>query len=271
MVGLVETSIGKMVPIMPEEVRQRDPLLVYAEAYNELICDARAFRNPIPPVPGLAPKQNMAAYVDRKLFVHNLGHACCAYFGYLAKPHCQYVWQAVEEPVIQQATRQAMWESGRALINAYADEFNATNMGEHIEDLLRRFANRSLGDTLYRVGRDIPRKLGREERLTGALLFDLDHGVPQPLLTAGAAAAAMYFRAPDEHGELFPADRQFAEEMLPRGLEYVLTEVCGLRGASPAETQARALIARAHEVIVARQAAGEVAVASLLQMSAAHC
>ena len=69
MVGLIETSIGKMVPIMPDEVRERDPLLLYAEAYNTLILDAKGFRNPIPNVPGLDPKENMAAYVDRKSVV----------------------------------------------------------------------------------------------------------------------------------------------------------------------------------------------------------
>ena len=49
MAGLIETSIGKMVPIMPDEVRRRNPLVVYAEAYNTLICDGKAFRKPIPP------------------------------------------------------------------------------------------------------------------------------------------------------------------------------------------------------------------------------
>ena len=30
-VGLVETSIGKMVPLIPEAQRNRDPLTVYAD------------------------------------------------------------------------------------------------------------------------------------------------------------------------------------------------------------------------------------------------
>ena len=35
--GLVETSIGKMVPIIPIEFANKDPLLVLAEEYNDLI------------------------------------------------------------------------------------------------------------------------------------------------------------------------------------------------------------------------------------------
>lgn len=249
MVGLVETSIGKMVPIMPEEVRRKDPLLVYAEAYNTLICDATAFRNPVPRVPGLDPRRNMPAYVDRKLFVHNLGHACCAYFAHLQAPEMRYMWEAAEDPRVVAAARQAMWESGRALINGYSDEFNKDNIGDHIEDLLRRFRNRALGDTIFRVGRDIQRKLGREERIVGAMLFDLKHGVSQPTVTAAAAAAAMYFRATDEHGQLFPADKQFAEEILPRGLDYVLLNTCGLNSSASPDREVRELITRAHEAL----------------------
>ncbi|MFP4250820.1 MAG: mannitol-1-phosphate 5-dehydrogenase, partial [Armatimonadota bacterium] len=141
MLGAVETSIGKMVPIMDEEIREKDPLLVYAEAYNTLICDAEGFLNPIPDVPELAPKENMKAYVDRKLFVHNLGHALCAYFAHLEAPDLVYTWEAVQHPTVGPATRAGMMESGRALIAAYPDEFDEENQREHVDDLLQRFEN----------------------------------------------------------------------------------------------------------------------------------
>src|SRR5690606_24195602 len=67
-VGLIETSIGKMVPIMPLAELEKDPLVIFAEPYNTLILDAKAFRNPIPDVAGLAPKSNIKAWVDRKAF-----------------------------------------------------------------------------------------------------------------------------------------------------------------------------------------------------------
>jgi len=229
-VGLVETSIGKMVPIMTEEQRRTDPLLVYAEAYNTLICDACAFRNPIPEVPGLLPKANMRAYVDRKLFVHNLGHALTAYLGHVRAPGAVFVWQAVEDERVGPSVRAGMWESGRALIAEYPAEFSETDMGEHIDDLLRRFRNRALGDTVFRVGRDVQRKLSREDRVIGSLLLDASHGVPAPETTR-CAAAALCFRATDEHGQMFPADEEFAGILRERGPEHVLETVCGLRPA----------------------------------------
>jgi len=263
-VGLVETSIGKMVPIMPEEIRRRDPLLVYAEAFNTLICDARGFRNPIPEVPGLEPKANMRAYVDRKLFVHNLGHACCAYYAFVEKPTLVYVWEAISDPLVGEGTRRAMWESGRALIAAYPEEFDEANIGEHIEDLLRRFANRALGDTIYRVGRDLPRKLSRDDRLVGALLFDLHHGVPEPMFTAHGIAAGFLFRARDDAGRLFDADERFVREDFPLGIEHLLSKVCGLEGTTPEELRGRELVRQAWDHIRAAMEAGRSFLTDLL-------
>lgn len=248
MAGLVETSIGKMVPIMSAEDRATDPLLVFAEAYNTLICDGAAFKNPVPDVPGLSPRQNMKAYVDRKSFIHNFGHALCAYLGYLEDPSLVTTWQAVEHPVVGPAVRAGMWESARALIRVYPEEFNEENQGEHIEDLISRFANKALGDTLHRVGRDLQRKLSREDRVIGPLLMDLREGVEAPM-TALCAAAGMQFRAPDGNGELFPPDREFLDEMVPKGLDFVLQEVCGLKPGQQPDDEAIELIKVAAERI----------------------
>jgi mannitol-1-phosphate 5-dehydrogenase len=254
-VGLVETSIGKMVPIMNEADRAADPLLVFAEAYNNLICDARGFRNPLPAVPGLDPKENIAAYVDRKSFIHNLGHALCAYLGHIEDPSLVYTWQTVAHPVVGAAVRAGMRESGQALIRQYPDEFDEANQQAHIEDLLRRFANEALGDTLQRVGRDLGRKLSREDRVIGALLNDLVQGV-EPRMTALCAAAGMHFAATDEQGEVFPPDRQILFEVAINGVDQALIKFCGLRVGETLDDEARELISAANRHIVSCQLKG---------------
>ena len=47
-IGIIETSIGKMVPVMPKEIEKKDPLLVYAEPYNTLILDKEGFKKSDP-------------------------------------------------------------------------------------------------------------------------------------------------------------------------------------------------------------------------------
>ncbi len=225
--GLVETCIGKMVPIISEMDRRKDPLLVYAEAYNTIILDAKAFKCGVPKVDGIEPKKNITAYVDRKLFIHNMGHAATAYLGYLTNPDMKFIWEAISNKQIHESVKEAMCESGEALILEYADEFNNENIREYIKNLFERFNNRSLGDTIFRVGRDIPRKLSRNDRLIGALLLAVKHSVPAPF-TMLIIPAAMLFRGKDDEGNLDLRDKTFVNEVFPLGIDYILRAICGL-------------------------------------------
>ncbi len=227
MAGLVETCIGKMVPIMSEEERRRDPLLVYAEAYNRIILDEKGFKNGIPKVEGLEPKRNIAAYVDRKLFVHNMGHAATAYLGFLTDPEMRFIWEVIGDERIREAVKGAMHESGKALVLEYPDEFDDESMQEHIDNLIERFNNKALGDTIFRVGRDVQRKLSRNDRLIGALLLDVKHSVPAPFTTLVVPAATL-FRGRDEKGRLDLRDEVFSKEVYPHGIDYILRTTCGL-------------------------------------------
>lgn len=234
LVGLIETSIGKMVPIMKAEDVQQDPLWIFAEEYNQLILDKQGFKNPIPDIPGLAPKENMAAFVDRKLFIHNLGHAATAYFGYQSNPDFVYIYEPLAVPELLQKVRGCMLQSAAALNATYPRDLPLPELCEHIEDLLQRFQNRALGDTIFRVGRDLPRKLDKEDRLIGAMLLAKQTGKPCDLI-AQAVLAACQFRARDEQGQLFPADQAFLEQDYPAGLEHILTTVCHLSPTSEPE------------------------------------
>jgi len=227
--GLVETSIGKMVPIVTEKQRQSDPLTVYAEAYNTLILDRNGFINPAPAVPGLSPKENMKAWVDRKSFVHNLGHAALAYFARRARPGMVFTCEAVEDPDLRAWTRAAMLEAGGLLLSMYPREFTTKDMEEHIEDLLGRFGNRSLHDTLHRVGRDLSRKLSKEDRLSAPLLLCQPRGLPFAWILT-ALVCGLSFDAPDEAGCVLPADAELLACVRRDGSKPVLRDLCGLSG-----------------------------------------
>jgi mannitol-1-phosphate 5-dehydrogenase len=226
LLGVVETSIGKMVPLQLEADRACDPLKLYAEAYNTLLVDKKGFKGTIPQVVGLDPKANMAAYVDRKLFIHNLGHAAAAYFGFLFGKGYTYIWEAVSDPEIRHRVESAMMESAQALIKRYPQEFTQTNQKEHIADLLHRFHNKALGDTIFRVGRDIKRKISLEDRIMGALRMCLETDSPIEIIKQ-LMVAACFFAAGDESGFPYPDDATFAVDALPQGMEFILDEYCG--------------------------------------------
>jgi len=245
-VGVVETSIGKMVPIMRQEDIERDPLWVFAEPYNTLIVDGTAFRSSPPRIEGIKLVDNIAAFVDRKLFIHNLGHACCAYVAFARDRSIVTVADAVRVSAVRQATRAAMMQAAAALGAAYPETFTAVELEEHVDDLIDRFGNRALGDTVHRVGRDLYRKLHKEDRLVGAMLLAERHAMPYDAI-ASAFIAALAFAAPGPDGAPFPHDREFREKELPRGLAPILESVCGLDPKVPGERAVKeAILGAAH-------------------------
>ena len=226
LVGLVETSIGKMVPIMSLKDIEDDPLQVFAEPYDTLIVAKRGFKNPVPEVINLAPKENIKAWVDRKLFIHNLGHATAAYLGFLKYPQAIYIYQVLSDHEIFETTRQTMLQSAEILMALYPGEFTMVQLTEHIDDLLLRFRNRALGDTIFRVGCDLYRKLSPEDRLAAPIRSAISLNKPYNLIY-NALLAAVSFRATDEKGEYFPADVNFFSESLS-GIDYILENICRL-------------------------------------------
>lgn len=242
MLGLVETSIGKMVPIMTRKDMEEDPLQVFAEPYNSLIVAKNGFKNGIPIVKDLAPKENIKAWVDRKLFIHNLGHATAAYLGFKKNPKWIFIFEALADSEIYESTRQTMLQSADILMGLYPGEFTFSQLKEHIYDLLERFQNKALGDTIFRVGCDLYRKLSPEDRLVAPINAAIN-GNKQYDRIYRVLEAAVSFRATDENGKFFPADERFFQET-GSGIDYILKKICMLSinpmevktGMNPSET-----------------------------------
>ena len=222
-IGFVDTVIARMVPPLPPELRAQDPSLIIVEPYKELPVDRDGFIGPPPSIVGMIPCSPFAFFTDRKLYVHNAGHAVLGYLGYL-HGHT-YTYEALADDEIYFQVRGAMEESGLALQRKYHPA--AGTLMASLEDLLRRFGNRALGDTVLRVGRDPIRKLGRTDRLVGAALNALAQDVyPAHLLTG--IAAALLFDHPDD-----PIARELQGRLRQKGVEGVLQEVCGLQADEP--------------------------------------
>jgi mannitol-1-phosphate 5-dehydrogenase len=207
-IGLVETSLGKMVPIQSGS----DPLTLYAEPYNTLIVDRLGFIGRIPEFPEIEAVAPIEAWVAKKLFIHNLGHAATAYLGYKHNPRATYIWQALEIPAVANEVRLAMIQAGAVLRVEFPGVFSVMDIQEHIDELLHRFANRALGDTLHRVGRDLARKLCWDDRLAGALLLARKHCLPGTAI-AEAYRAGMGFLAPDMNDKPYEPDVKLLESL----------------------------------------------------------
>ena len=224
LVGFIETSIGKMVPFMTKEDLEQDPLQIFAEPYNTLILDKKGFRNPVPNIRWLAPKENMKAWVDRKSFIHNLGHAAAAYTGFLVHPDKTYLYEILDDPEIFLMTRHAMLESASVLMRIHPGEFTMEDLVDHIDDLLSRFRSKALRDTVFRVGCDLIRKLGPDDRLVAPIKEAIRSDLPYDRILY-ALVCGFYFRAKDEAGKYFPADEIFNHIFIP-DIEKLLIKIC---------------------------------------------
>ncbi len=203
-VGFVEASIGRMVPVQTDEMKGDNPLRVCVESFGILPVDKAAFKGEIPAIKNMVPFTPFEFYIERKLFIHNMGHAFTAYLGALMG--VDYIWQAIENPTVELLVQRAMQQSGISLAAKHNVPYIEIN--DHVLDLLNRFGNRQLGDTVKRVGNDLNRKLNPNDRIVGALNMCVAQGIT-PNYICLAAAAAMNF-AHDEVSQK-PATEILAE------------------------------------------------------------
>ena len=183
-VGLVEASIGRMVPIQTEEMKDGEPMRVCVESYGFLPVDKSAFQGSIPNIKDMVPFAPFDFYIKRKLYLHNMGHGICAYLGDLLG--LQYIYEAIDVPEIKLIVQNAMLESAIALSKTYKVPLDEILC--HTEDLLYRFTNKALQDTCARVGGDPARKLSSQDRLIGASSLVWETGETPVYIAVGCAA-----------------------------------------------------------------------------------
>ena len=198
-----------------------DPLRVCVERYGFLPVDKAAFKGEIPDIPRLVPFEPFAYYIKRKLYLHNMAHAICAYLGTYAAQ--TLISEAIDQAEIRLMVQRAMLSGARALARVY--QMPLEPLLEHSDDLLRRFGNAALKDTCDRVGADPKRKLMPEDRLVGAALFCQQAGVSPAWIAVGIAGAL--YRLLGEQSQMQSADRarQALEEIAQRPSGDPLSEM----------------------------------------------
>lgn len=223
-IGLVEASIGRMVPVMTDEMKEGNPLRVWVEPYNQLPVDKKGFKGDIPDVKNMVPYSPFDYYVHRKLFMHNMGHALTAYLGFME--NYTYIWEAVDNPYIKLFALRALLESSAAMSREHKASLD--KLLEHSDDLIYRFGNRLLGDTVKRVGKDPVRKLSLKDRLGGSCNLCINNGILPVYISAGIGAGFI-FNNPQDTASL--KIKSFIDEY---GIEKAIEKFCEISSISPA-------------------------------------
>jgi len=180
-VGFPDCSVDRIVP----PVKSENILDVVVEKFYEWNVEEKAFKGSIPAIEGMNLADNLMAYIERKLFTLNTGHAITAYIGNLKGYGT--IDESIADEKIYNVVKKAMTESGMGLVEKH--KFDKEAHFKYIDKIIGRFKNPYLKDDVSRVGREPLRKLSDSDRLIKPLMtargFDLS--VDNLLLGVGAA------------------------------------------------------------------------------------
>ena len=217
--GFPDCMISRVVP-RPEP----DPLLIIAEDYNEWTTRAEAFRGEKPAaLSALELVDNQSARLERKLFIHNGGHAICGYCGLSPRP--RYIHEAVADPEVARHVIGALDELGEVVRRKWG--FSAESIDHYKQDLCRRGAVPEMRDEILRVVRDPIRKLSPRERLVAPAALAVEYGLPREWIVKGS------WRRYDISIRKIRSLWSFAARLSGQGLPKVLEEMCGVAPESP--------------------------------------
>lgn len=187
-VGMVETCIGRNVPLMTDELKDGVSLRVVVEDYNELPVDQDTIKGDVPFLKNMCPYSPFGYYIHRKLYMYNMSHAISSFIGQLQG--FAYLADAVKQPSIKYISLCALKESAAAIAHEHNESFE--QLFEYSQELLYRFGNKLLGITTERVAVDPKRKLSAGDRLMGAAELCLKHGIYPAHISVGIAAGYCY-------------------------------------------------------------------------------
>jgi mannitol-1-phosphate 5-dehydrogenase len=195
-VGFADTMIARVV------ARPSDPLRLLGEEYSEWTADRKAMRGAdLPLLKTLDFVDDQTRYLQRKLYIHNAGHATFGYLGFLKGR--TYIHEAAQDSGIMEVCEKAIEESGWGIEKEFG--FPAEVIRKYRAALTEKCVSPELPDEIVRVVREPIRKLGAEERFFGPIGLMLRHGRQPEYLLYGVCAALLSRIPADEQSDRIAA------------------------------------------------------------------
>ncbi len=178
------TAVDRIVPAQPEG----HGVDVTVEPFYEWAIERPPFGDDPPNIPGAHFVDDLAPYIERKLFTVNTGHATTAYFG--ARAGIDTIAAALADPAIASSVEAALEETSALLAAKHG--LDPQELAQYRATILGRFRNAALPDTVWRVGRQPLRKLSRHERFVGPAAEAAERGLGVDALVEAMRAALAF-------------------------------------------------------------------------------
>ncbi len=184
--GIASSSIS--IAVAPTQ----DKLNVVRAEYNKIQVNKDGLKTDfdIENIEQISPYDHVIA---EKLYVFNMAHAFASYVGYLKD--YKTVDEALDDEEISASVYKAMYKVADAMAKKFT--LSTEYVCEQVELTKRLINNRNLKDPIVRIATDPVRKLGKNDRLTGAYYFALSEGIVCEELFVAIAAAFLYDNGED--------------------------------------------------------------------------
>ena len=213
------TAVDRIVPGQNPDAG----LDVTVESFFEWAIESTPFGDAAPLIPDAHFVDDLAPYIERKLFTVNTGHATAAYHGFAAG--VSSMSEAFSTPAIAAEVRAVLAETKALLVAKH--EFDPEVQQAYIDKNMVRFANPELSDTVDRVGRQPLRKLGRNERFVGPAAELAERGLSSEALVRTMGVALRFDVTED------PQSVELQQLLTTLPAESFVAQVSGLEETHP--------------------------------------
>ena len=228
LIGFPDAAVDRIVPLQ----KNYEKLLVKVEPYAEWDVDAKGVVGALPSIKGMTLVENLGAYIERKLFTVNTGHASIAYLAY--QKGLPDISSAMRDEDIVAAARAVWAETSALLIDKYG--FDPSAHQKYVMTTETRFKNPEISDEVTRVARGPKRKLSAGDRLVSPANQLLERG-KTPVALAKVIAAALKFDYAED-----PEAVEVQDFLKANGLDAAITNFTG----ATADSKLFALIKASH-------------------------
>jgi mannitol-1-phosphate 5-dehydrogenase len=211
------SAIDRIVPA-------QDPnagLDVTLEKFFEWVVEKTPFEDVgIPNIEGINWVENLAPFIERKLFTVNTSHATAAYHGYNRRKRT--VYDALQDKTIMAEVRGALNETKGLIVSKHSIDDDA--QAAYVDKIIKRIGNPHLEDAVERVGRAPLRKLSRKERFIGPAAEIAENGGEIKYLLDAIEMAFRFQNVEDDE-----ESKELATIMSDNTPEDVVAKVCGVQ------------------------------------------
>jgi mannitol-1-phosphate 5-dehydrogenase len=212
-VGFPNAAVDRIVPNQANE----DPLLVKVEPFYEWVIDTKGIKGQLT-IEGVHFTDRLEAFIERKLFTVNTGHATVAYAAYRKAHHT--IPDALKDKEIEDLLIGVLSETSAYLVRQYG--FDEAAQKKYMFKTVQRFKNPYVVDEVVRVARGVLRKLSDNDRFIKPLKECHRVGLPIDHLVISIANALHYDASDDVEAV------KLQDLIRSKGLAETLVDITGL-------------------------------------------